>query len=137
MKKIILSIAVLGVCAFTTTYAQVVSAESATVAPAPATEQTKLPELPKFTSEAANKGVADLTALFKEYAPAIKAKDTAKIMEFATKVQSFQQSATWISDLSADEQQVFQKYMHDLGEALIGDIGHSESAPDSGNAPTE
>lgn len=138
MKKILLSIAVLGACAFSTTtiHAQMVNARSASVAPAQ-TEQTKLPELPKFKSEAANKGVADLTALFKEYAPAIKAKDTAKIMEFATKVQSFQQSATWISDLSADEQQTLQKYMHDLGQALIGDTGNSESTPDSGSAPTE
>lgn len=136
MKKIILSLAVVAACALTTTttQAQMVSASSASVAP-PQTEQTKLPELPKFKSEAANKGVADLTTLFKEYAPAIKAQDTAKIMEFATKMQSFQQSATWISDLSAEEQQEFQTYMKTLGDALIGQPGGSEQPADS--APTE
>ena len=136
MKKIILSIAVVGLCAFTasTSQAQMVSASSASVAPAQ-TEQTKLPELPKFKSEAANKGVADLTAMFKEYAPAIKAKDTAKLMEFATKMQGFQQSATWISELSTEEQQQFQQYMHDLSDALIGKPGQAEQPADS--APTE
>lgn len=134
MKKIILSIALLGACAFTatTTQAQMVSASSASVGSA---AQTKLPELPKFKSEAANKGVVELTAIFKEYAPAIKAKDTAKIMEFATKMQGFQQSATWLSDLSADEQQQFQTYMKELGDALIGNTDESEQPADS--APTE
>jgi len=132
MKKIILSIAVLTACAFTvtTTQAQMVNAASASVAPAK-TEQATLPEVPKFKSDAANKGVAAMTVLFKEYAPAIKAKDTAKIMEFATKVQAFQQSATWISELSEEEQQTLQKYMQDLGAALIGDTGQGNNGADN------
>lgn len=123
MKKVLLSIALTGLFAFLGFNSQAQDIMNPTIGVKTTqnadTEEVEFPELPKFKSEAANKGMADLMELFKEYAPAIKQQDESKLMEFATKIQEQTAEMTnWAQELSADEQQEFQDYMMKVNELL-------------------
>lgn len=120
MRKIILGIAFLGVCSsFSINEAQAQKFTQGSVSTTPQ-QQTSLPEPPKFASEDVNNGVKGIVDLFKEYAPAIKEQDTTKLMEFGTKLQTLQQdAASWLMQMSPEEQQTFQEYMQELGQAII------------------
>lgn len=113
MKKLILGMAT---CVVLLSPSAIVCAQS--TATTTTQEKIDLPEPPKFASEDANKEVTELVSLLKEYAPAIRANDTVKLMEFGTKMQTWQQTATGLSQLSPEEQGKFQTYMQSVGTIL-------------------
>lgn len=139
MRKMILGLAFLGICSsFSINTAQAQKFTQGTTTATPQ-DETDLPEPPKFASEDVNNGVKGIVDLFKEYAPAIKAQDTTKLMEFATKMQTLQQgAASWVSQMSPEEQQKFQEYMQKLGQAIAPEQAQEDPpAIQEDSVPTE
>jgi len=125
MKKVMLGMAIMGLCSFGA-YTATAQAQTASQTQ----EAIVIPDPPKFASENVNKGVGELVSLIKTYAPAIKANDTAKLMEFGAKMQTWQQgAASWGTELTPDEQTKFQEYMQQVGNALQPASGPAEAAP--------
>ena len=69
-------------------------------------------DVPKFSSEEVNKGLADYQQLLTDYKTAIANKDQAKLTELASKYQTWSQgAAAWASKLKPEEQKQFTDYM--------------------------
>ncbi|MDR0793877.1 MAG: hypothetical protein LBE82_11260 [Chitinophagaceae bacterium] len=67
-------------------------------------------DMPTFSSDEVNKGLADFKALMDDYTKAIGSKDQAKITELATKYQAWSQNAaSWVSKLKPEETQKFSE----------------------------
>src|SRR5690606_32937991 len=84
---------------------------------------------PKFSTSEANKAVGDFKLIMAEYGPSLAKNDTAKAMEFSTKMKEWSANAqTWIGNLSPEEQQ-------ELGIFLEGYASKYMPPPQSGSAP--
>ena len=69
-------------------------------------------EVPKFSNEDVNKGLAEYQQLLTDYKTAIANKDQAKLTELATKFQTWSQgAAAWASKLKPEEQKQFSDYL--------------------------
>lgn len=69
-------------------------------------------EVPKFSNEDVNKGLAEYQQLLTDYKTAIANKDQAKLTELAAKFQTWSQgAATWASKLKPEEQKQFSDYL--------------------------
>lgn len=81
-----------------------VSAETATT--------STVSDVPSFSNEEVNKGLAEFATLKEEYLAALKSKDAAKIQELGAKYSTWAQgAATWATKLKADEMQKYSDYM--------------------------
>jgi hypothetical protein len=73
---------------------------------------TTTADVPSFSNEEVNKGLAEFATLRDEYLAALKSKDAAKIQELGTKYSTWAQgAATWATKLKADEMQKYSDYM--------------------------
>lgn len=73
---------------------------------------TTTSDVPSFSNEEVNKGLAEFATLKNEYVAALKSKDAAKIQELGTKYTTWAQgAATWATKLKADEMQKYSDYM--------------------------
>ncbi|AIL45081.1 MULTISPECIES: hypothetical protein [Elizabethkingia] len=69
-------------------------------------------EVPKFSNEDVNKGLAEYQQLLTDYKTAIANKDQAKLTELAAKFQTWSQgAAAWASKLKPEEQKQFSDYL--------------------------
>jgi len=69
-------------------------------------------EVPKFSNEDVNKGLAEYQKLLTDYKTAIANKDQAKLTELAAKFQTWSQgAAAWASKLKPEEQKQFSDYL--------------------------
>ena len=69
-------------------------------------------EVPKFSNEDVNKGLAEYQQLLTDYKTAIANKDQAKLTELAAKFQTWSQgAAAWASKLKPEEQKQFSEYL--------------------------
>ena len=69
-------------------------------------------EVPKFSNEDLNKGLAEYQQLLTDYKTAIANKDQAKLTELAAKFQTWSQgAAAWASKLKPEEQKQFSDYL--------------------------
>ncbi|OPC44809.1 hypothetical protein [Elizabethkingia anophelis] len=69
-------------------------------------------EVPKFSNEDVNKGLAKYQQLLTDYKTAIANKDQAKLTELAAKFQTWSQgAAAWASKLKPEEQKQFSDYL--------------------------
>lgn len=69
-------------------------------------------DVPSFSSDEVNKGLAEFNTLKDEYIAALKSKDSAKIQALGTKYATWAQgTATWSTKLKADEMQKYTDYM--------------------------
>ena len=81
-----------------------VSAETATT--------STVSDVPSFSNEEVNKGLAEFATLKEEYLAALKSKDATKIQELGTKYSTWAQgAATWATKLKANEMQKYSDYM--------------------------
>ncbi|KGT10112.1 hypothetical protein [Elizabethkingia anophelis] len=69
-------------------------------------------EVPKFSNEDVNKGLAEYQQLLTDYKTAIANKDQAKLTDLAAKFQTWSQgAAAWASKLKPEEQKQFSDYL--------------------------
>ena len=88
-----------------------------------------IPAPPKFSSEDANKGVADFILIMKQYMPALQKGDSTHVKEFESKIQNWSVGATsWAPKLSSDEQAKMGEYFKTVGEELKKKYAHSTGA---------
>lgn len=123
MKKTILSVAALGLFAATivscdsTKKTDATSDTSKVEASADTTKKeevaaTTKADVPTFSSDEVNKGLAEFAALKDQYIAALKSKNSTEIQALSTKYSTWAQSAaTWASKLKPDEVQKYSDYM--------------------------
>src|SRR5690606_34728108 len=116
MKRIFLG---LGIVAMSAVVPASANAQDLKKPQSETTQSSEIPDPPKFANEEANKGMQEFVSLARTYAPAFKTMDTAKLQEFAVKVQTWQQGLmTWVNSLTPEEQTSFQQYMEDVSKRL-------------------
>lgn len=119
MKRIILPLAVFALVVScnkktetttTSTDSLTTKTESGTTTSTTTTEVKA--EVPKFSNEDVNKGLAEYQQLLTDYKTAIANKDQAKLTELAAKFQTWSQgAAAWASKLKPEEQKQFSDYL--------------------------
>jgi len=122
MKKTILSVAAVGLLAATllscenttkTTKSSdttIVSGDT-TIKTTVKTEQVKS-DVPSFSSDEVNKGLAEYAKLKDEYLAALKSKNETQVKALTTKYSTWAQTAsTWATKLKPDEVQKYTDYM--------------------------
>lgn len=120
MKKIILRLGIAASFLLVTYTANAQAITQQNVTPQEKRDKIDLPAPPKFKSDDVNKSVNKLVALFKEYAPAIRSKDSLKVREFSEKVQEMGQNETsWWAEMSQEEQQQLKDYVQRLQEVIL------------------
>ncbi|TCD26685.1 hypothetical protein EZ456_12060 [Pedobacter psychrodurus] len=81
------------------------------------TTETVKTDIPTFSSEEVNKGLAEYSKLKDEYVAAVKSKNTAEIKALSDKYTAFaNQAAGWASKLKPDEIQKYSDYMLKISE---------------------
>ncbi|MBE5322241.1 hypothetical protein IM793_24020 [Pedobacter sp. MR2016-19] len=130
MKNTILSIASIGLLASTlvscdstkktetTKDSSEISANGDTVTKV-TTKTTEIvkTDVPTFSSEEVNKGLAEYSKLKDEYVAAVKSKNAAEIKAISDKYTAWANQATgWASKLKPDEIQKYSDYMLKLSE---------------------
>jgi len=81
------------------------------------TTETVKTEVPTFSSEEVNKGLADYTKLKDDYIAAVKSKNAAEIKVISEKYAIWSgKVATWASKLKPDEIQKYSDYVLKLSE---------------------
>ena len=130
MKNTILSIATAGLLASTlvscestkktetTKESSEISANGDTVTKITTkTTETVKTDVPTFSSEEVNKGLAEYAKLKDEYVAAVKSKNAAEIKALSDKYTAWANQATgWASKLKPDEIQKYSDYMLKLSE---------------------
>ncbi|WP_231427077.1 hypothetical protein [Pedobacter sp. Leaf250] len=128
MRKTILSIAAVGIFAATlvscdntktkttTSSDTTVVSGDTTVKTTSKTEEVKS-DVPTFSSDEVNKGLAEYAKLKDEYIAALKSKNQTEIQALSTKYSTWAQTAsTWASKLKPDEVQKYSDYMTKLSQ---------------------
>jgi len=81
------------------------------------TTETVKTDVPTFSSEEVNKGLAEYAKLKDEYVAAVKSKNAAEIKALSDKYTAWANQATgWASKLKPDEIQKYSDYMLKLSE---------------------
>ncbi|TBO42426.1 hypothetical protein [Pedobacter kyonggii] len=81
------------------------------------TTETVKTDVPTFSSEEVNKGLAEYSKLKDEYVAAVKSKNAAEIKALSDKYTAWANQATgWASKLKPDEIQKYSDYMLKLSE---------------------
>lgn len=81
------------------------------------TTETVKTDVPTFSSEEVNKGLAEYSKLKDEYAVAVKSKNAAEIKAISDKYTAWANQATgWASKLKPDEIQKYSDYVLKLSE---------------------
>ncbi|HFI4795253.1 hypothetical protein CMU78_07995 [Elizabethkingia anophelis] len=122
MKRIILPLAVFALVVScnkktettttTSTDSLTTKTESGTTTSTTTTTTEVKAEVPKFSNEDVNKGLAEYQQLLTDYKTAIANKDQAKLTELAAKFQTWSQgAAAWASKLKPEEQKQFSDYL--------------------------
>ncbi len=130
MKNTILSIATVGLLAATlvscestkktetTKDSSEISANGDTITKTTTkTTETVKTDIPTFSSEEVNKGLAEYTKLKDEYVAAVKSKNATEIKAINDKYTAWANQATgWAAKLKPDEIQKYSEYMIKLSE---------------------
>ena len=81
------------------------------------TTETVKTDVPTFSSDEVNKGLAEYAKLKDEYVAAVKSKNAAEIKALSDKYKAWANQATgWASKLKPDEIQKYSDYMLKLSE---------------------
>jgi hypothetical protein len=110
MKKLLMGLGIAALIVCSTQLVQAQTTNATTTAQA-----DKMPGLPKFESDEANKGMLEFEKLIKEVGPYIKANDMEKVTAAQPKMASWQQeSSGWLTALSAEDQAKLNQYLMEI-----------------------
>lgn len=136
MRKILLSVAAVGLLATTlvscdstkktekTTDSTVSANGDTTVKVVTKTTEVKTSEVPTFSSEDVNSGLADLTKLKDDYVAAIKNKNATEIQALTEKYKAWSQKATTLAaKLKPEEIQKYTDYVTQISKEW-GEAAH-------------